>query len=80
MAHITDLDLPNIDALLADDGDINIGYLHPVGQVAVASDPHNALAMLRRRPEETLADILLRLDAAVETALEHDEFTDEINA
>ncbi|WP_435106800.1 hypothetical protein [Arhodomonas sp. AD133] len=79
MAHISELHLPNIDTLLADDGHINIGHLDPVGQVAVATDEHNALAMLRRRPHESLADILLRLDAAIEAATEHGEFTDEIN-
>ncbi|RZU98205.1 hypothetical protein [Spiribacter vilamensis] len=79
MAQIADPDLPNLAALLADEGSINVGYLRPVGQVAIASDPHQALAMLRRRPDEPLAAVLRRLDAAVATALEHGEFTDEIN-
>jgi len=37
------------------------------------------LAALIRRPDETLQQLLERLDAAVELALEHDHFTDEIN-
>ena len=80
MAPVADPDLPNLAALLADEGDINVGYLRPVGQVAIASDPHQPLAMLRRRPDESLAEVLQRLDAAVATAVECGEFTDEINA
>ena len=79
MAHITDLDLPNIEELLAGEGSIDIGYKYPIGKVAVATDQHQALAMLRRRDTESLAETLLRLDAAIEAAMEHGEFTDEIN-
>lgn len=79
MAHITELDLPNIEELLIGEGSIDIGYKHPIGAVAVATDGHLALAMLRRRDTESLADTLLRLDAAIEAAIENGEFTDEIN-
>ena len=65
---------PNIDALFAGDGDTNIGNLHPVVQVGVASDPRKALAMLRG-PADEPPDVLLRLDSAVATAFEHSEFT-----
>lgn len=59
--------LPHIAALIAD-GEITVGMLHPVGCVAVATDGHNSLAMLKRRPGETLAQLLTRLDQAIERA------------
>ena len=46
---------------------------------SVASDAHNALAMLVRRPEESLHDLLARLDETIRLAMEEDEYTDEIN-
>jgi len=70
---------PHIEALI-DDGEITIGIMYPVGCVAVATDGHNALAMLRRCPGESLMDLLQRLDAAIETAVEQDIHTDEINS
>jgi hypothetical protein len=47
--------------------------------VAIANDDCNCLAMLRRRPGETLHQLLQRLDAAVDLAWSTDQFTDEIN-
>ncbi len=35
--------------------------------------------MLKRRPNETLEEILIRLDEAVQRAVEHEEYIDEIN-
>lgn len=54
--------------------------LYPVGCVAIANDNHNTLAMVKRRDDESIAELLLRLDAAIHNTLEHDFFTDEINA
>ena len=70
--------LPHIAALIAD-GEITVGMLNPVGCVAVATDGHNSLAMLKRRPGETLAQLLTRLDQAIERAWTEEIFTDEIN-
>jgi hypothetical protein len=70
--------LPNIESLL-EDGQITVGILRPVGCVAIANDDHNTLAMLQRRPGETLQQLLLRLDQAIAKALNDDEFIDEIN-
>lgn len=47
--------------------------------MAIATDEHNILAMLVRRPNESLDDLLQRLDAAIEAAYEYDHFTDEVN-
>ena len=71
-------DLPNIAALIAD-GEITVGILNPVGCVAVATDGHNTLAMLKRREDETLAQLLTRLDHAIERAWTEEIYTDEIN-
>lgn len=72
------LPLPHI-AELIEDGEITIGSKYPVGGVAVATDGHNCLAMLRRHDGETLAQLLTRLDQAIAKALDQDIYTDEIN-
>ena len=71
-------DLPQIATLIVD-GEITVGQLNPVGCVAVATDGHNTLAMLKRRPDETLAQLLTRLDQAIERAWTEEIYTDEIN-
>ena len=71
-------DLPHIAALIAD-GEITVGILNPVGCVAVATDDYNTLAMLKRGPDETLAQLLTRLDQAIERAWTEEIYTDEIN-
>ena len=67
--------LPHIAELIAD-GEITVGMLNPV---AVATDGHNSLAMLKRRPGETLTQLLTRLDQAIERAWTEEIYTDEIN-
>jgi hypothetical protein len=71
--------LPNIADLISY-GHITIGVLHPTGCVAVATDGHNTVAMLLRRPDETMAHLLARLDQAIDKALTEDIYTDEINS
>ena len=73
-----DAGLPHIAELIAD-GEITVGMLNPVGCVAVATDGHNSLAMLKRRSGETLAQLLTRLDQAIERAWTEEIYTDEIN-
>ena len=60
-------------------GEVTIGNKYPIGGGAVASDEHNALAMLVRHDGETLAQLLTRLDEAVAKALDEDIYIDEIN-
>ena len=71
-------ELPHIAELIID-GEITVGTLVPVGCVAIATDGHNTLAMLKRRGGETLAQLLTRLDLAFGKAFTQDVFTDEIN-
>jgi hypothetical protein len=59
--------------------EITVGVIRPVGCVAVATDGHNSLAMLKRRPGETLAQLLTRLDQAIALAWTEEIYTDEIN-
>ena len=71
---------PNLEGfLLHGDGQISVGKIGPIRCAAVANDNHNMLTALQRRDDETLMQLLQRLDAALLRALEHDEFIDEIN-
>jgi len=71
--------LANIAALIDDGGQITIGQLDPIECAAIANDDHNCLAMLQRRPDESLRDLLVRLDAAIATAWNEEILIDEIN-
>ena len=70
--------LPNLAGFI-EDGEITLGIVHPVGCVATATDEHASVAMLVRRKNETLTQLLTRLDYAIGLALTEDIFTDEIN-
>ena len=72
------LSLPNIASLI-DDGEITIGVLRPVGCVAIAVDEDCTYAMLVRRKDETLSQLLIRLEQALDQAFTLGIFTDEIN-
>lgn len=75
--------LTHIDELISNGGEISIGHVHPVEcaatATATATDEDNCLAMLQRRPGETLYQLLVRLDEAIACAWSDDDFTDEIN-
>jgi len=71
--------LANIEFLIDGNGDITIGRVGPIPCVASASDEDQCLAMLVRRPGESLADLLQRLDAAIEDACENGVYIDEVN-
>ncbi len=72
--------LPNIESFIDDcDGQINVGYTRPVGCIAVANDEHQTLVMLKRQPQESFESLMMRLDHAIELAIEHEQYTDEIN-
>jgi hypothetical protein len=68
-----------IEWLVDGAGEITIGRFGRIRCAAVASDGHDALAMLVRRPGESLEDLLARLDEAIRLAVEEDTYTDEIN-
>jgi hypothetical protein len=70
---------PNIEAFVEYDGNISIGRIEPIDCAAIASDENNMLAALVRRRGETFTQLLDRLDHAIDLAVNHDTFTDEIN-
>jgi hypothetical protein len=72
--------LANIEFLIDGNGDITIGRVGPIPCVATAADEDQCLAMLQRRPGESLAELLQRLDAAIADAYENSIFVDEVNA
>ena len=71
--------MKNIEALIADGGDITLGRVHPIECAATAADGHDSVAMLVRREGETLTALLKRLDKAIGRYFDNDEFIDEVN-
>jgi hypothetical protein len=71
--------MKNIEALIADGGDITLGAVYPIECAATAADAHNSIAMLVRREGETLNALLKRLDKAIGRFYDDDEIVDEIN-
>lgn len=71
--------MKNIEALIADRGNITIGAVFPIECAATAADDHNTVAMLVRRNGETLNALLKRLDKAIGKFYDDDEIVDEIN-
>jgi hypothetical protein len=69
---------PNIDEF-TEHGQIVIGYMEPVGAVAIAAEGRETLVMLRRRKDEPFRRLLLRLDMAIASATIDDVYIDEVN-
>ena len=74
-----ELKLKSMEFLINRNGDISIGRIGQIRCAATAADQEQQLAALVRRPNESLVDLLQRLDAAIGKALEDSEFIDEIN-
>lgn len=71
--------LPNIAALVEAGGQIMVGTVKPIENAAVAHDGKKTLAMIRKRPDESLEQLLQRLDAAIAAARHSGRRVDEIN-
>lgn len=56
-----------------------MGNVAPIRDAAVAHDGKKTLVMLRKRPTESVADLLVRLDRAIATAQSTGQRVDEIN-
>jgi hypothetical protein len=69
----------HIDALMKAGGQITLGRMAPLDGVAVAADDKDIYAVLRRRPEETVAALLQRLDQAIGSAQNGGTRTNEID-
>ena len=61
--------MKNIEALIAEGGDITIGAIYPIKCAATAADSHNTVATLARRENESLNALLKRLDKAIAYSL-----------
>jgi len=70
---------PHIDEF-TERGQITIGYMDPVGPVAIAAEGRGTIAMLRRGKDETFRQLLARLDLAIESATMDNVYVDEVNA
>lgn len=79
MSKATPTRWPNIEALIINRGDITVGSIGSIPCVATAADSDQQLALLVRRPRETLETLITRLDEAIRSAWEDDEFIDEVN-
>lgn len=71
--------LPNIQWLINGDGAITLGRAAGFACTATACEEDRPLAMLVRRDGETLGQLLVRLDEAIEKATEENIVTDEVN-
>jgi hypothetical protein len=71
--------MKNIEALIADGGEITIGAIYPIECAATVADGHNSVAMLVRREGETLDALLKRLDQAIAQFYDDGVAIDEIN-
>jgi len=73
-------DFENIEALIDGRDDITVSRIGSVHCAATAADEDQCLAMLVRRPGESLPDLLRRLDTAIADAYENSVYIDEVNA
>jgi hypothetical protein len=69
----------HIAAVIDAGGQIMLGTVKPLANAAVAHDGRNTLAMLRRRPNEPVKELLVRLDQAIAEARQSGQRIDEIN-
>ena len=71
--------LINLTDLIDSGGQFTIGAMDRFPCVAVANHEHNTLAMLVRKRGESIDDLLIRLNRAVDQAWNEEIFIDEIN-
>ena len=70
---------PYLQELIDNDGSISVGRIPWMTCAAVANDEYTTHAMLVRRDDESLVDLMTRLDLAVATAIDQEICIDEIN-
>lgn len=69
----------HITALIARGGHITFGRIDPIDAAAVAADEHTMLAALVRRPDESVPQLLARLNDAIGQAVIRGIVTNEVN-
>jgi hypothetical protein len=60
-------------------GQVTLGAIQPIGCAAIARDGQHTRVALQRRNRENLMQLLVRFDAALARALDHNAVVDEIN-
>jgi hypothetical protein len=70
--------LPHVTGLILSGGNITIGRVEPLDGIAVAADAATVLATLVRPEDETVEELLRRLDAAVGQAVQSGAAVNEI--
>lgn len=76
----TTIPWPTLQWYVGNDGQISIGRIGPIACAAIASDEHQMHVALVRRNDESLTDLLTRLDTALLDAIENEIYVDEINS
>ena len=71
--------LPNIEWLLTEQGSFTVQELQGLGCIAAAADQDGSYAMLVRRDQESILELINRLDAAIARAAENNVVVDEVN-
>ena len=76
---LSDASFENIQALLDDSrGQITIGEIPPIRSAALAAEGKKVRVALVRRDDETVSELLLRLDAALGKAIAENTAIDEV--
>ena len=70
---------PTLEAFIAQGGNVTLGRVEPIEYAAIASDNFDILVALQRRKNESLMNLMQRLDAGINKAFTTGEFTDEVN-
>jgi hypothetical protein len=56
---------PHVTALLDAFGHVTLGRVEPMAGVAIAANPREVVSVLRRRPKESAAQLMQRLEEAL---------------
>jgi hypothetical protein len=79
MSTLSGASFENIQAFLDDSrGQITIGEIPPIRSAALAAEGKKVRVALVRRDSETVAELLLRLDAALGKAISDNIAVDEV--
>lgn len=70
---------PTLQAFIDNDGQLTLGRIGPVACAAVAAQDDQMLVALVRHDNESLPELLARLEDALTDALDNEIYIDEIN-
>ena len=78
-AKLAWIEVKNIEPIVDEDCGITVAVIESYGCIAAAAENTHSVAMLRRKAEESLMDVLHRLDDAVATTRATGNRVDEVN-